>query len=334
MSEIRYDRFHDTHVIIAPERLNRPDCNIKVDVEEIIKDENCPFCEGNEFMTPPEIFAIRKKKSFENEIGWQCRVVPNLYKSAQIEAPYAHHKENFEYWDGFGAHEIIIDTPKHHTSMTQWSKQDIQNWLITQRVRVNDLQGDGRIAYISLFKNEGKNAGATQKHSHTQLIGLPIVPRDEKSIYQNMQEYFSHHSHALLESIILQEESEEKRIVSQSENFTAYCPYASAYPFEVLIGLKEDFGTINNLSDESIKELSPLLLLILKKLKVQLGCFDFNLSIAIPPLQDNFNSSAYRFSLRIMPRIYQFGGFELSSGMMINPVSPELAAKLLRESLV
>lgn len=339
MSEIRYDRIHDSHVIIAPERLHRPDhC---VDRDETLKDyTNCPFCEGNEAMTPPEIFALRTAESFENEVGWQTRVVPNLYKAVQIEAAHQHHYGLFEHWEGFGAHEVIVDTPEHHTSMSQWSEANVVAWLKTLRARVGDLRRDNRIAYISLFKNEGVQAGSTQPHSHTQLIGLPIVPKVERESYLRSYEYFKHHATALLETVIAHEEEEKQRIIAQNGDFTAFCPYASAYPFEVMISSKKALGHIDTLSDNSIDEAAPLLLETLKKLKRQLGCFDFNLSIATPPLhegslENDLLSSAhetYRFAIRIMPRIYKYGGFEVSTGVIINPVLPELAAKMLRES--
>lgn len=339
MSDIRYDSIHDTYVIIAPERLRRPDCNFSESETEII-DEHCPFCEGNESMTPPEIFAIREQGSFSNEKGWQTRVVPNLYKAVQIETPYIHHYGLFEYWEGFGAHEVIIDTPEHHTSMTQWSSGAVSSWLKTLRARVEDLRRDHRIAYISLFKNEGIQAGSTQAHSHTQIIGLPIIPKAQRDAYGRNYEHYKHHGCALLEATIRQEEEDTQRIVAANDEFTAYCPYASAYPFEVIISSKKALGQIDTLSDSSIESAAPLLLAILKKMKMQLGCFAFNLEITTPPLQEatvdhdllhNVNA-ACRFAIRIMPRIYKQGGFEASTGVIINPVSPELAAKLLRES--
>lgn len=338
MSNIRYDRIHDTHVIIAPERLHRPDCNHTVNDTKVV-DENCPFCEGNESMTPPEIFAIRESGSFVNEEGWQTRVVPNLYKAVQIEAPHEHHYGLFEHWEGFGAHEVIIDTPEHHTSMTQWSENAVIAWLKALRARVADLRRDQRIAYISLFKNEGEQAGSTQAHSHTQLIGLPLIPKVQRDEYQRNYEYYKHNGNALFASEIKYEEEDGQRIVANHGDFTAYCPYASAYPFEVMISSKKALGQIDTLSDSSMKVLAPLLLSTLKKLKIQLGCFAFNLSIVTPPLQVNSVENellssvddACRFAIRIMPRIYKYGGFEVSTGVMINPVLPEDAAKLLRE---
>ncbi len=330
MSDIRYDRLHDTHVIIAPERLHRPDSMVEKKDETI--DKNCPFCEGNESMTPPEIFALRDENSFANEEGWQTRVVANLYKAVQIEAPHTHSSGVFEHWDGFGAHEVIIDTPEHFTSMTQWSEINAINWLKTLRQRVADLRNDHRIAHITLFKNEGLQAGATQKHSHTQLIGLPLVPKKDREYFYRSYEYHQETGNSIMESILLSEIEDGSRIVANSGDFTAYCPYASAYPFEVIISSVKALGQVDTLSDKSIADLAPLLLLVLQKLKHQLDYFDFNLSISSSPLHEGNIDYSYRFSIRIMPRIYRYGGFEVSTGVIINPVTPELAAKLLRES--
>jgi UDPglucose--hexose-1-phosphate uridylyltransferase len=338
MSDIRYDRLHDTHVIISPERLHRPDCNFSTEKRKN-SDKACPFCEGNETMTPPEIFSIRAKDSFANEKGWQTRVVPNLYKAVQIEAPYVHHFGLFEHWEGFGAHEVIIDTPEHHTSMVQWSKDNAVQWLKTLRSRTSDLRNDHRIAYISLFKNEGAEAGSTQAHSHTQLIGLPIIPKVQREEFQRSYEHYKHHEETILGSLLAHEEEDAQRIIAKTNRFTAYCPYASAYPFEVMITSQHVVGQIDTISDENIEQLAPLLLSVLKKMKAQLGCFDFNLCVSTPPLQEgsvgheliSFAGTASRFYIRIMPRIYKYGGFEQTTGMIINPVSPELAAKLLRE---
>ena len=341
MSDIRHDRVHDTHVIIAPERLHRPHCYGFVDKKEVVKEEHCPFCEGNESMTPPEIFAIREKGSFSNKKGWKTRVVPNLYKAVQIEAPYAHHYGIFEHWEGFGAHELIIDTPEHHTSMTQWSESEVVQWLQTLRARVSDLRKDERIAYISLFKNEGSEAGASQQHCHTQLIALPMIPKMQRERYQRNYDHYRNNSRALLESEIVHEETSNERIVAKHGDFTAYCPYASAYPFEVIISSKRSLGQIDSLHDNMIAEIAPLLLSILKNMKKQLGYFPFNLTVSTPPLQRNAfeydiltpTDEICRFSIRIMPRLYHLAGFEVSTGVMINPVSPEHAAKLLRESM-
>ncbi|MDD2781107.1 UTP--glucose-1-phosphate uridylyltransferase [Sulfuricurvum sp.] len=329
MSEIRYDRLHDTHVIIAPERLHRPDFTLKKS-ESVTKGE-CPFCEGNEAMTPKEIFAIRSSESFANAIGWQSRVVPNLYKAVAIEASHQHHTDSFSYWDGFGAHEVIIDTPLHHLSMSNWSHAESVAWFKTLRQRVADLRRDHRLTYISLFKNEGSDAGATLEHSHTQLIALPLIPKHQRDLNRRERDYFELHHHALIESILRDEENHRIRMIESQGEFSAFCPYASGYPFEVMISSQKCVGEIDTLSDDSIEQLSILLLSIIQKMRLQLGEFAFNLSISTPPLGEDIGvCEAHRLVIRILPRIYRFGGFEVSSEMLINPVAPELAAKLLR----
>ena len=339
MSEIRYDRLKDTHVVIAPERLRRPTCNIR-EKERRAVERVCPFCEGNEKLTPPEIFALRPKVSFANEKGWSTRVVPNTYKAVQIEAPHKHHYGHFEHWEGFGAHEILIDTPEHHTSMTEWSTQNAIDWLITLRSRVSDLRGDNRIYSLAIFKNEGIQAGATQPHCHTQIIGLPIIAKEKKEQYERVYEHYKHNNDSLIAFLVKEElEAEVSRVITSSEHFTAFCPYASSHPFEIMISSQKALGEINTLSDESIEELAPLLLNVVKRLNKQLNCLDFNLMVSTPPLHESSLGhdllaslhEASRFYIRIVPRIYHYGGFEQDTGIFVNPVTPELAAKLLRE---
>jgi UDPglucose--hexose-1-phosphate uridylyltransferase len=329
VSEIRYDRLNDTHVIIAPERLQRP--NVFVEDKSASSDTVCPFCEGNEAMTPKEIYAIRENDTLSNQTGWQTRVVPNLYKAVAIEAPHQHHYGAFEYWDGFGAHEVIIDTPAHHLSMAEWNHHDMLSWLKTLRQRVDDLRRDHRMSFIALFKNEGYDAGSTQSHCHTQLIGLPVVPKSQRDFYRRSREYMHIHHRSLLESIIHDEEDAEVRMIEKNGDFSAFCPFASSYPFEVMIGSKKCIGQIDTVSEKHLGELASLLVSVMQKLSSQLNKFAFNLWVSTPPLGDESQEcDAHRLIVRIMPRLYKFGGFEINTEMMINPVEPELAAKLLR----
>ena len=170
MSQIRHSLLYNNDVIIAPDRLHRPDTfghfvNTKYSAE-------CPFCEGNEAMTPPEIFAIREKGTMKDSPGWYTRVIPNLYKAVQIEtANLSRRVGMYEYHNGFGAHEIIIDTPIHKTDINQFDLTDYKNWLLTIQARISDLVNDKRMASLNIFKNIGTLAGATQTHPNTQIIG-------------------------------------------------------------------------------------------------------------------------------------------------------------------
>ena len=337
MSEIRYDLLHDEYALIAPERLHRPDC-YKPPVKKPVDKKRCPFCEGHEAMTPPEIFAIRDGGE-PNTPGWKTRVVPNLYKAVQIEAAWESREVGiYDAWEGLGAHEVIIDTPRHLTRMDRWTDEEYFNWLYTLRSRINDLKNDFRLVYFSIFKNHGHYAAATQTHPHTQLIALPVVPKRKLDQLHRAHHYFLERRHNIYESVLAQELHDGERIVLESDHFVVICPFASTFAFEVIVISRESAESMIALNDEKLHDLSSVLKRTIDALYRELGDFDFNIIFNTPPLQKNVITESFfdtlpqmwRFGLRIVPRLFRLGGFEFGSGVIINPVAPEDAADLLR----
>lgn len=128
----------------------------------------CPLCPGNEYMTPPEVFAIRTPGSSPNGPGWHTRVVPNKFPALRIEGDLD--KEGigiFDKMNGIGAHEVIIETPNHGETIADMDLKTIQNIFIAYKERVTDLYKDKRFKYIMIFKNHGSVAGASLDHSHS-----------------------------------------------------------------------------------------------------------------------------------------------------------------------
>ncbi len=338
MSEFRYDLLNNEQVIIAPNRLTRPNLFQEIDKKS---DEKtlCPFCSGHEDMTPPEIFSLKAK----NSSSWDVRVVPNLYKAVQIEATDISNIDGiYEKRDGFGAHEIIIDTPKHIVCFEDLSTLQMKDWLNVIKLRVEDLKKDIRLTYFCIFKNQGQNSGATLPHVHTQLIAMPLIPKNELS---NLKYYFNHyktHGRSIFKDIVDYELEQNKRVINESANFISFCPYASAFSFEVMIMPKVKISSVDALDKKLLDEISELLKDSLSKLKVQIGNFDYNLYIQNPPMQKSYETEEffdeidefYRFYIRIIPRIYKIGGFELQSKIHINPLSPENAAELLKSTVI
>ncbi len=337
MSEIRFDLLHDTHVIMAPERLHRPD-NIAVWTEK--KSElalECPFCEGHETLTPPEIFAIRENVA--NAKNWKTRVVPNLYKAVQIETQRNSKREGmFESYGGYGAHEILIDSPCHDCSMANVGEEAIANWLRTIIIRKEDLKKDLYLKYISVFKNVGTPAGATQEHPHTQLIALPIVPKSLISFLERNEQYYHEHGRGIVHDVVQNERDAKVRVIEEIGNFIAYAPYGSTFSFETIIAPTKSFLHLNECNRVEITDLAQLLSSIFTKLQRELGNFSYNLSFFFAPINTNFEDEVYMqnleqnftFYIRIIPRIYTIAGFELSSGMGINTILPEECARFLR----
>lgn len=339
MSQIRYDLIHDEYALIAPERLHRPDCFKVAAATDSVESSRCPFCPGHEGMTPPEIFAIRENGK-ANTPGWKTRVVPNLYKAVQIEAPWQSRDEGpYRIWEGLGAHEVIIDTPRHLLRMDEWSQEEYRYWLQTLRERINDLRNDQRLIYFSLFKNQGRYAAATQSHPHTQLIALPTVPQVELAHLNRAHDYFLTHRISMFEAVLDEESRGGERIVAENDRFVLYCPYASAFAFETVITARE-VTALNDLDDTAIEALAGVIKDAVGRLYQVLGDFDFNVLFNTPPMQKNAETEPFfddlgqmwRLHIRIIPRLFRLGGFELGSGVIINPVAPEEAAKHLRSA--
>ena len=342
MSEIRFDLIHNEYALISPERLHRPNLYATVGNKSLDNRQyDCPFCEGNEHLTPPEIFAIRNNEP--NKAGWKVRVIPNLYKAVQIETPFGSKEAgHYEVWNGYGAHEVIIDTPRHITKMNQLSKDEYYNWLHVLRLRVADLKNDKRMVYVTLFKNHGYYAGATQSHPHTQIIALPVLPKQKLSWFRYAFEYYKRNSRSIFDTVIEKEKSDAVRVIAENNYFIAFAPFASSFAFEVIIASKtQETSTIIDLTDKQINELAKFLRRIIRAFYNQLGDFDFNLVFGLPPLNKNYVSEEFfdklnlfwRFHIRILPRLFSLGGFEFESGVYINPVLPEDAAAFLRDSL-
>lgn len=339
MSDIRRDRLHDHYVLIAPERMRRPDT--LDNTPTIISADSCPFCEGHEEMTPPEIYASRNNEP--NASHWSVRVVPNLYKAVQIELEDESSIDGmFESRPGVGAHEIVIDTPRHDCRLSTMEIAQIADWLHAISTRISDLREDKRLIYASVFKNHGESAGATQSHPHTQIIALPIMPHDVLKLLDRGLQYYRRHGRGKVEDLLVNEQRAEVRIISRRGDFTAFCPFASAYPFEVMIAPQRNLSSLDELNRDDIGHLARLIKEVFQRLESELGNFNYNLAFDMAPLNINFENEPffphlkkyYRMTIRIMPRIYRLGGFELSTGMLINPVAPEEAAKLLRETKI
>ncbi len=335
MSEIRRDRLHNKYVLIAPERLHRPDLLVNKK-KKFTSTKRCPFCEGNESLTPEEIYAIRDNEA--NARGWKTRVVPNLYKAVQVELEdHSQRQGMFESIPGVGAHEVLIDSPCHECGIEGLDTQSIENWLRSIIIRIDDLKRDQRLIHLSVFKNFGGDAGATQEHPHTQILALPIMPQTELVFLERNTRYYQRHGRGKVEDMVYNELLNKERIIEEIGVFVAFCPFASAFPFEVMIAPKRNIKSLEYCYRDDVTDLSILIRHVFKKLSAQLGDFDYNLFFRLPPLNNNFENESYmphldknyRFSIRITPRIYRLGGFEISTGMAINPISPEECAALL-----
>lgn len=326
--ELRKDPVVDRWVIIATERSKRPHANRTR--TESGRDEPCPFCAGREADTPPEVLSYRDPSTPANTPGWRVRVVPNKYPALAVVGEVSVPTESaYVALSGVGAHEVIIESPKHCLSMAELAEGQIEDVFRAYRERLIVLQNDRRWKSIIIYKNEGSAAGATLEHVHSQLLALPIVPRE---IDQEWRALVSHHDmtkSCLYCEMLDRERSNGRRIVLESPAFIGFCPFASRFPFEIWLMPKEHSPMFDSVANDELPQLAFMLRQSLQRLA---GTVDAPLNYVLhsAPLKEA-KRDHYHWHLEILPRISKIAGFELASGYYINTMAPESAARQLRE---
>jgi UDPglucose--hexose-1-phosphate uridylyltransferase len=331
MPELRKDPIVGRWVIIALERAKRPH-DFKHQEQSVSETAACPFCEGNEDQTPPEIIAYRERGSRSNGPGWRVRVIPNKFPALKIEGSLNKRGEGiYDKMAGVGAHEVIVESPQHHLSMASLSEENIREILWVYRDRLVDLKKDNRLLHGLLFKNVGPAAGASLEHTHSQLIVTPTVPI---SVWEEMTgalEFYNYRGRCIFCDIIQQELATESRIVLDTPHFTAFCPYASRFPFETWIVPKGHSSHYENIPKNALDDLGGTLRQVLTRLEQALDSPPYNYIIHTAPF-DHQELPHYHWHIEIIPRLTKVAGFEWGSGFYINPMPPEDAAGFLRSA--
>ena len=222
MQQLLVDELTGDRVILAPARALRPD-TFRVREENLpAREASCPFCDGNESETPPEVARIGP--GAPETPGWRVRVVPNKFPALQIEGDLHKRGEGiYDMMNGVGAHEVIIDCPFHEVTITNLAEDNIREILWVYRDRLVDLKKDPRFVYGMLFKNVGAAAGASLEHSHSQLIVTPIVPINVWEEMTGALEFFNYRGRCIFCDIIHQEMAFEKRMVIDTPTTLREC---------------------------------------------------------------------------------------------------------------
>ncbi len=333
MPELRKDPVTGRWVIIATDRAKRPSDFVREKVE-IRGLGFCPFCNGNESKTPPEIQAYRSDGSFRDTPGWTLRVVPNKFPALGIEGTLNRQGEGlYDKMNGVGAHEVIIETPNHQMTLATMPARLIEDVLWAYRDRIVDLKKDRRFKYMLIFKNHGEAAGASLEHTHSQLIALPVVPKRVLEEVESAKEYYTDKERCIFCDIIRQEEESGIRLISENEYFIALAPFAPRFPFEMWITPKVHQSAFEESRKNDFEQLASVLKDMLTRLDRVLDHPAYNYIIHTSPVPESSNDY-YHWHLEIMPKLTKVAGFEWGTGFYINPTPPEESAKFLREAAV
>jgi UDPglucose--hexose-1-phosphate uridylyltransferase len=328
MPELRQNIITREWVIIAKERAQRPHQFARPTrgaAPPPPHDPECPFCVGNERMTVRETYRI------SGEEGWQVRVVQNKFPALSPEGDRVRRIDGVHRsMSGVGYHEVVIEHPRHDKSPALYTHEEMTRVLLTYRHRYIELSRDQRIEAVIIFKNHGEGAGTSLVHPHSQIAAMPIVPTQIRNRMDEAIRYFDETGECIICATLRHELLDRQRIIETSDHFVAFIPYAALSPFHLWIFPRRHVSSFEAVLDHELRDLSRILTTVLAKLHVGLNNPDYNYSIRSIPSRDG-QREYFHWYLTITPRLQRAAGFEIGSGMYINPSLPEESAQFLRD---
>ena len=348
--EIRLNPIVPTEsVLVATARSMRPKKAEELAPRDTRKHvETCPFCRGNEAKTPPELFRMEAEDG-----NWAVRLVPNLYPVLGDDREHANFTFGLQQTiDGYGRHEVFVDHPDHGAAIHEMSEAHLQQVFAAYQKRMGQLYAsDPRLNYVLVFKNFGPAAGASIPHTHSQIIAMPVVPANVEAEVHNSAEYYHKHHRCIFcalidealtfEATIYDRASGEIRrkidvgqyVIERTQHFIAIKPFASRFEWEVHILPLVHSAEFLDMPTEWLPDLARIMKRTMVRLDAVIGGAQYNYFLHSVPHggAEKDNAASYHWHLEICPRTSIPTGFELGSGLFVNTISPEGAAKRLRE---
>lgn len=327
MSEFRQNPVTKQWVLIAPKRAMRPDqyktYSVMAGVPE--HDPACIFCPGREGENK-ELYRYPSGRD------WQIRVIENKFHALEHMKLYRH-KDFYVSRAGHGSHEVVL-TRKHNEPVALQSVGTIELSLQTFIERYNRLMEDENIAYVQIFHNHGRDAGASLIHPHYQIMATPLIPPHIHGEISGCYHYYQLNRTCIYCDILKEELMVKDRIVHETEHFVVLSAYASRKPFETWILPKKHGARFEDMTADELKALSYVLKTVLGQLYTKLSDpplnFYFHTMPAARSAHTLHEEGSYHWHLTVFPRITIWAGFEYATGIPVNPVAPETTAEFLR----
>ncbi len=341
-NELRKDYLLERWTVIATKRKRRPTDFAKKEREKR-KIDTCPLCPGNEHMTPPAVLVYlptesgkikkeRDQNGFRHK-NWIVRCVPNLYPAftPPDDSGKAEAKKSPLLTRAVGHHEVLIESPDHdeHPGVARISQ--LIHVVNAYLDRLKTLSSKKYVGYVSIFRNHGRDAGASLSHAHTQVAAVPFVPVIVAEELKASRRFWREKG-ACVFCDILRKERDSPRLIWENKNFLVFAPWASVHSLEFWIAPKRHQPTLLDISDGEVEDLAEVLRLSLGGLNSLLNDPPYNFGFHVSPSEEH--REYYHWHLEVYPKLATWAGFEKSCGMFINTVRPEDAAADLRDAIL
>jgi len=326
MSELRQDLASGAWIILAPGRAKRPNFLKKKKTQrKVAPKKDCPFEDLKKSDNWPPILA------YPNEKSWKMVLVRNKYPAlSHLEGCAVSFKHGpYSAKTGNGEHDLII-TRNHYKNFADLSLADATDLLKMIQERYKMYANDTCNVYASSFFNWGQGAGASIYHPHYQLLALPIIPPSVENSLRGAANFYHKHKKCVRCVTIASDIRDGKRIIEQDKYSVAMTPFISRSPLEVRIYPKRHLPEFSKTPLIELRSMAGTLQSVLRRVKKYLGDPDFNFFIHSAPLKNAGNYRFHHWHMEVIPKITTLGGFELSTGIEINVVDPDVAAAILK----
>jgi UDPglucose--hexose-1-phosphate uridylyltransferase len=340
-NEVRKDYLLDRWVVIATARGRRPTDFAKKEKKQA-KQGICPMCPGNEHMTPPAVLVYlksgrgikkaRDKDGFRHK-NWLVRCVPNLFPAFAPPKQRMSREQIMKSSDlalAVGHHEVLIESPVHDAHPADAKISQLTHVINAYVGRLRELSAKPYVRYVSIFRNHGLEAGASLSHAHSQIITTPFVPKTLKGEFKASREFWKQNRKCVF-CDILEKEQDGPRLILENTDFVAFAPYASVHPMEFWILPKKHEATVLTMSQEEVKSFAETLKTCLAALKRLVDDPPYNYAFHLTINKED--SRYFHWHLEVYPQLAIWAGFEKSTGVYINTVTPEVAAEDLKKTI-
>lgn len=303
-SEIRKDYFRNQYVIIAPNRAKRPQTLIQKEQTDS-SNIGCGFC--------PQYFTNKVVTYRDNDPdgNWQVLSTVNAFPAVSLDNPEA-----------YGQAEVIIETNEHDVNINEFSIEHIVRVFDAYISRYTALKNIDGIKYVIVYKNEGGKAGASINHSHSQIYALPLIPPKIQAEFSDYDKYMVEHGNCPYCDIITKE-SNSPRVIWEDKNLFVLAPYASESPYGAWFIPKRHIGQMTDLSNSEKESIAKAIKIVLGKLDEMEISYNYF-------IENPINDKDYHMHIKLAPRPNIWAGLELGTGIIINSIAPEEAARVYK----
>lgn len=280
-------------------------------------DPECPFCPGNERLLPPIEWEVADARAGD----WLTRVVPNKYPAVL----------------GAGRHLVVIETPRHGEALENLSSAHLETVVRSYRRAFGEVSSHAGVLCTALFRNQGVAGGASLAHPHTQVVGIDMVPHRVRRREARSHRHHSGTGRCLMCDTIASEEADGVRLVTTAPGFVAFVPWAAEVPCDIWIVPRRHQADFRELGEDEVAGLAVVLRDVLTRVSAVSAAYNVMLESCSlrregPPGSEVICDPALHWFLRVRPRVTVAAGFEVSTGISINPSLPERDASRLRAS--